>query len=765
LRRPLCLFTVLFAAAIWAAVLICPPQDEINEKADGKYVIVTGTVEYKDYALKSGTSEPYCKLTLQNARIEDGLRPPFTFEIQKDDLVLCLLSDDMQMQQTWAREGARVRVRGKLRLFTHPSNDGQFDAYRYYREIGGYLFSINDAHILGYTKESNPLRVGLYRVRSHLSDAIDRMFDKDAGVFEARCASIMKAMLLGQSGLVEPALKERYQAAGIIHVICISGLHISLLGMAVFRFLLRIPIGSVRMPAAPAALFTVFLLYLYGEMTGMHTSCLRAIVMFGFQAAAKVIGRTYDLLTALAVAAILLLAGQPSLVLHSGFLFSFAAVLAIGTVHRYFPVFLQPFSVMICTIPVQLLYYYTFPLYSIVLNVIVIALAPFLMAGGLVSLCVSVMAGACLQTFPLAGQFLTASAHLSARFPAFILWLYEQLCIMTERLPFYRLTPGRPHNWEIPVYYLLIAAAAWLGTLCKERNLRAVLGQAGCIVAALSIVFLVRIRPPFALSMLDVGQGDGLCLQVEDEDGRQTLMVDGGSTSRQKIGEYILTPFLRYHGVDTVDHWILTHEDLDHCSGLLEVLRESDQPGSIRIRDICLPYVDEKERGQNYAMILQLAKSHGITITYLHRGMALHKGLLHIQCLHPEKGASYEDANSYSAVLLVQYGSFSALMTGDLEGDGERDLLTNTGEHVFQTDVFKVAHHGSAKANSGQLLSHFPARAALISCGKDNPYGHPAPEALARLRKAGMQIWDTRSDGQIRVVTDGRGAYRVHTFY
>jgi competence protein ComEC len=104
-------------------------------------------------------------------------------------------------------------------------------------------------------------------------------------------------------------------------------------------------------------------------------------------------------------------------------------------------------------------------------------------------------------------------------------------------------------------------------------------------------------------------------------------------------------------------------------------------------------------------------------------------------------------------------------MTGDLEGDGERDLLTNTGEHVFQTDVFKVAHHGSAKANSGQLLSHFPARAALISCGKDNPYGHPAPEALARLRKAGMQIWDTRSDGQIRVVTDGRGAYRVHTFY
>lgn len=760
MRRPLCLFAVLFAAAVWISVLVCPPRDEIDGRADGKYVTLTGTVEFKEYAIKGSGSDPYLKLTLGQVQIEEGLRASMSFPIMRDDLVLCSISDETDAQQAWAREGAKVLIRGQMRLFAHPSNDGQFDAYRHYKEIGGYLFSLSDAHILGYTGTRDPVRAYLYRLRGELSDAVDRMFDADSGPFEAGCASVMKAMLLGQSGLVEPGIKERYQASGILHVICISGLHISLLGMALFRFLKKI-----RMPAAPAALITILFLYLYGEMTGMHTSCLRAVVMFGFQAAAMALGRTYDLLTALAAAAVLLLAGQPCLLFHSGFLFSFTAVLAMGTVSRSFPAFLRPFCVVICTIPVQLMFYYTFPLYSIVLNLIVIALAPYLMAGGTAALCISVLAGILMNILPPAGGFLACAAHLAARIPAAILWGFEQSCALTEHLPFYTLTPGRPHSWEIPVYYLLIAAAAALGRLWEDRPLRTSIARSGCIALALYMIFFVRFRPPFSLSMLDVGQGDGLCLQAQDEYGRQTLMIDGGSSSRQKVGEYTIIPFLKYHGIGTVDHWVLTHEDLDHCSGLLEVLSMAGQPGSIRIRDICMPYADSEDRGKNYTQILERAKEQGITVTYLHRGMILSKGDLRIRCLHPQEGARYEDANSCSAVLLVQYGSFSALLTGDLEGEGERDLLANTGEEVLQTDVLKVAHHGSAAANSERLLAHFPAKTALISCGKDNPYGHPSPETLDRLRKCGMRILDTRQDGQIRVVTDGKAGYRVHTFY
>lgn len=760
MRRPLCLFAVLFAAAVWISVLICPPRDEIDERADGKYVTLTGTVEFKEYAIKGSGSDPYLKLTLGQVQIEEGLRASMSFPVMRDDLVLCSISDETDAQQAWAREGARVRIRGQMRLFAHPSNDGQFDAYRHYREIGGYLFSLSDGHILGYTMTGDPVRAYLYRLRGELSDAVDRMFDASAGPFEKECASVMKAMLLGQSGLVEPEIKERYQASGILHVICISGLHISLLGMALFRFLKK-----MRVPAAPAALITILFLYFYGEMTGMHTSCQRAVVMFGFQAAAMAFGRTYDLLTALAAAAVLLLAGQPCLIFHSGFLFSFTAVLAMGTVSRSFPGHFRPFCVVICTIPVQLMFYYTFPLYSIVLNLIVIALAPFLMAGGTAALCISVLAGILMNILPTAGGLLAFLAHLTAQIPAVILWGFEQLCVLTEHLPFYTLTPGRPHGWEIPVYYLLITAAAVLGRLFEDHQIRASIARSGCIALAVFMIFFVRFRPPCALSMLDVGQGDGLCLQVRDECGRQALMIDGGSSSRQKVGEYIIIPFLKYHGIGTVDHWILTHEDLDHCSGLLEVLNMAGQPGSIRVLDICLPYVDKEDRGKNYTQILERAREHGITVTYLHRGMALSKGELKIRCLHPEEGARYEDANSCSAVLRVQYGSFSALLTGDLEGEGERDLLADTGEEILPTDVLKVAHHGSAAATSERLLSHFPAKTALISCGKDNPYGHPAPQTLDRLKKSGMRILDTRLDGQIRIVTDGKAVYSVHTFY
>ena len=760
MRRPLCLFAVLFAAAVWISVLVCPPRDEIDERADGKYVTLIGTVEFKEYALKSGDTEPYLRLTLGQAQIEEGLRASMSFPIMRDDRILCSLNDETNAQEKWAREGARIRIRGRMRLFAHPSNQGQFDAYMYYREIGGYLFSLSDAHILGYTGSQDPIHAYLCCLRGELSDAVDRMFDAGSDPFETGCASVMKAMLLGQSGLVEPGIKERYQASGILHVICISGLHISLLGAALFGLLKK-----VRVPAAPSALITILLLYLYGEMTGMHSSCLRAVVMFGFQASAKALGRTYDPLTSLAAAAVLLLTGQPCMICHSGFLFSFTAVLAMGTAGRSFPGYLRPFCVVICTIPVQLMFYYTFPLYSIALNLIVIALAPFLMAGGTAALCLSVLAGIIMKAWPLAGVFLAAAARLTAQIPAAILWGFEQLCVLTEHLPFYTLTPGRPHIWEVPFYYLLIAAAAALGQLFEDRRLLASISRSVCIALAVSVIFFVRFHPPCALNMLDVGQGDGLCLQVKDECGKQTLMIDGGSTSRPKIGEYIIIPFLKYHGISTVDHWVLTHEDLDHCSGLLEVLRTAGQPGSIRIRDICLPYVDKDKRGKNYTQILQMAEDSGITVTYLHSGMVLQKGALKIRCLHPREDVLYEDSNSCSAVLHVQYGSFSALLTGDLEGDGERDLLADTGESVLRTDVLKVAHHGSAAANSERFLAHFPAQTALISCGEDNPYGHPSAETLERLMKAGMRILDTRRDGQIRIVTDGKGGYSIHTFY
>ena len=759
MRRPICLLVMLLCASVWAALLILPPQPSIGEKAEGRYVTLRGTVEGKEYALMSPGNELYIRLTLKNAVMESEIPREGAFEIHGDDKVLCLIEDDPEMQQEWAREGALVRVRGRIRLFKKPSNDGEFDAFSYYTVIGGYLFTLADAHILAYTDQREPVKAFLYAVRNRLSDTVDRIYSGKHGKYGRQSASVMKAMLLGQNSLVDPQVKARYQAAGIIHVICVSGLHISLIGNGICNSLRR-----CRVPAALSFGVSVTLLYLYGVMTGLHASCLRALVMFGLRSGAKTIGRTYDMLTAMAIAAALLLIEQPAYIYHSGFLFSFAAVAAAALLMPVIPKAAKLLAVPIFTLPVQLCFFYTFPLYSVFLNLVVIFMAPFIMVGGGISLLLGTIAEhipARIFLCPL----LEAGAGAVGEVPVLILWFFERMCDLAEKLPLSTLTPGKPPGWAAAVYCIIIGAVVLDANLRPGAGLRTSILRFTCIAAAVFLIFRIRYEPPFALYMWDVGQGDGLCIRQKDENGECTILIDGGSSSKKGVGKNIEIPFLRYHGISRIDYCIMTHDDLDHCSGLMELLGQSDEPGGVRIGHLGLPSVLQDRKGETYRKIERVCAEKGIPISYLNREMIFSKGELQLRCLHPAANAAYEEANEYSVVLLLRYGNFGAILTGDLEGQGETDLLSYLGDNKIHVDILKAAHHGSRDGTTQQFLDRISAEKALISCGKGNRYGHPSPETVKRIEDAGMDIYDTRRDGQICVTTDGRGRYSIHTFY
>ena len=200
-------------------------------------------------------------------------------------------------------------------------------------------------------------------------------------------------------------------------------------------------------------------------------------------------------------------------------------------------------------------------------------------------------------------------------------------------------------------------------------------------------------------------------------------------------------------------------------NGILELIEESGRPGGIRIKNIALPSVSERRKGENYVRIEKMAAVRGIPVIYLSRGMRLKSGDFELECLHPGESADYEDANECSVVLNLKYGRFSALLTGDLEGEGEREMIRFMGGRKLRLNLFKAAHHGSRTASSEELLRNMSMDIALISCGRGNRYGHPAPETIERLVRKGAEILDTRFDGQISVRTDGRGTYSVSTFY
>jgi competence protein ComEC len=249
--------------------------------------------------------------------------------------------------------------------------------------------------------------------------------------------------------------------------------------------------------------------------------------------------------------------------------------------------------------------------------------------------------------------------------------------------------------------------------------------------------------------MLDIGQGD--CNVVTVGSGK-TLMIDCGSSSEKEIGRYIVIPFLKYNGINTVDTVILTHADSDHINGLEEMLSMSDT-GGIRIRNLIIP--GEKNMNEKFIRLQALAKSKGIRCLTFNAGDFLKAGMADLNCLSPEKGFSAEDENEYSIVLKLTYGDFSGLFTGDVQGTAEEKLISKL-DFSNRLTLLKVAHHGSRNSTPSKFLNKVRPKYSLISVCKHSRYHHPHKELIERLRNVGTDIHSTADEGAITVKTNGK---------
>ena len=264
-----------------------------------------------------------------------------------------------------------------------------------------------------------------------------------------------------------------------------------------------------------------------------------------------------------------------------------------------------------------------------------------------------------------------------------------------------------------------------------------------CLLLVIAVALLVWRRDDgFSLTMLDVGQGDCIC--VHTAQGKNYLF-DGGSSSRSYVGKNILIPYLKYQGITQLDGIFLSHGDEDHINAVRELLENSE---GIRLKTLYLPKVTEQLQ-EDFDELVMLAREAGCEVVYLSQGMGWQQGDFRLTCLWPE--ADYTgDSNASSACYLLESGTYQILLTGDLEGEGEKELERYLQElSVFCVDVLKVAHHGSRYSTSDSFLQTVTPRLALISAGHENSYGHPHEETLERLEAAGTSIYRTDQCGAV----------------
>ncbi|PJW15532.1 DNA internalization-related competence protein ComEC/Rec2 [Geobacillus sp. Manikaran-105] len=570
------------------------------------------------------------------------------------------------------------------------------------------------------------------RVRPTIIERLEAI--REAGVrriearFPPEAAGIAAALIYGERRSLDEEVISGYQQLGIIHLLAISGGHVTLLVGAA----LAVAIRFVTREAAVLALL-VFL-PMYAVLAGASPSVLRACATGMMVLAVQWKKGRIHPLDALSWTTLALLVFDPYMVWDVGFQLSFlvtfallAHVSVLASARSMLQNLLQTaLAAQLAALPILLYHFYEISVWSIGLNVFFVPWYSFVI-------------------LPL--------AFLSAVFPfSPFIWLFSRLIELTDAVVYFfaadhpfMLVLGRPGPWCLAGYLTAITAAF----LDWERG-RLIRGLTAVAAATALQLAAPYVDPKGEVTVLDVGQGD--CIYIELPYRKAVYLIDTSGTpewarepwrKRSRpfaVGRDVVVPFLKSQGVRTLDQLILTHDDADHIGAAPEVM------GAVRVKKIvtspgALPAVKA------------MARPFSVPVAASVRGDRWKVGDAAFSVLHPEAGNN-EDNNG-SLVLLARLGGLIWLFAGDIEEEAEQALID--AYPTLRADVLKVAHHGSKTSTTEPFLRTIKPRAAIISVGRYNRYGHPSSEVLMRLRQQRAIVWRTDENGAIRYVYGENG--------
>lgn len=639
--------------------------------------------------------------------------------------------------------GEILCVKGKIKTFDLPQNEGNYNERAYYQSLK-IDFQVEGDKILSVQGKKNVWKEWLFSLKEKMKNSYENAMPKaDAGV--------LSAMVLGDKGLMDAERKSLYQDAGISHFYSISGLHISMIGMALYHFLRKRGCSYLISGVTGAVL-----ILWYGEFIGFGISASRAIGMFLILLYGKFRGRSYDRVTALPLMAAILTLENPFLFHHAGFLLSFGAVAGVilaevilpqknekrnkkkgfqKYLYRFLDSGCENLMVSICiqmvTIPIMCQFFYEISVYSIFVNCVILPCMGILLGMG-------ILGGIAGCLFPFAGKILLFVCYL-------ILILFSMVCRFFLKFPYASFITGTMSVGELFIWYGFLVVFLLFRYYGKRWNLL------GLILPFVLLLILPKSKD-FALHFLDVGQGDGIYLTTGDG---TDIFIDGGSADVSKVGTYRILPFLKYKGVKSIDYWFVSHCDTDHISGLLEIIEADYQVKNLVVSKYIL-------KDEAWLKLRELAEKNEIQILAMGEGDTIksksQKNSWNIQSLMPEDKSSLGDRNENSFVILLKKNDFKAFFAGDIGMEEEKKLIQKWNQGNI--DVYKVSHHGSKYSNCEEILNVLKPRLSVISCGRKNTYGHPHKETLERLKQAESKVYTTIQGGEI-VIENKNGKISV----
>ena len=660
--------------------------------------------------------------------------------------------------------GNKIYLKGEIQQFEVACNKGNFDSKKYYLSIG---ITTKIAVKEYYVSDDNYdfLRDKLCTLREYVVGMFSKLCDtngKDKWLYGNK-AGIFSAILMGDKTELDQEIKDLYSLSGIAHILAISGLHISLIGMFLYSLLRK------RFSFATSSALTIAVVTLFAITSGMGIATIRAFVMFILKLIGEILGRKYDYITAISLSALILLADNPFIIINSGFQMSFCAMITITIILPKVVYLINIKSKIANSIvfslcigifmnPVIAYNYFQLPTYSFMLNIIVVPLLGIVV--------ISAIAGSGMG-------FLSILMGKTALTPGcLILEVYTFLCENVLKIPGAVIVVGKPTIKIIVLYYMVIVFFLFCFTLVrknyeKDCNIKEMIDENGKKVISSQIIlkkqrkfdfkirlavigisilsgFFIYYTPSKGLDIqfMDVGQGDGIFIKADDG---TTITIDGGSSDVKNVAKYRMIPCIKASGTGVIDYAVITHADKDHISGIEEILNMNTENG-LTIRNLVMPHVSYEDEA--YDKLLTAAKTKGIQVLYIKEGDTMKLGKVEIKCIHPDGKYISDNRNDYSTVLSLKYENFSALFTGDIPAEIEKSIINKIDNNYT---ILKVAHHGSKYSSDMEFLKKVMPAYSVISVGVDNSYGHPGTETINKLKSLNSKILRTDLSGEIEI--------------
>jgi len=639
--------------------------------------------------------------------------------------------------------GDRLLLRGRLEPFDEPRNPGEPDQREIERERG-LVARLSAAQVL------QRLPPAPMTVKIAIAKAQSWAFAQLRSELPEPAASILAGEMWGERAALAPNLRAEFQETGTVHILVTAGLHMGAMALIVLGAL-----KACRAPRFTSCIATAVLLWGYALFSGMHVPAMRAATMISFGLAAYAAGAKPLTWNGFGAALLTIAICDPQALGSASFALSFSCVGAILLTadpieellraHIALPARAREalslsLATQLGTWPVTASVFMILAPYAVLANVLVV---PFVAA-------TMVLGGAQLALAPIPALS-QAAANLNA-------WLLTWIVGCVERiagLPASSLPMSPAPVWCICAYDAALLPAVW----CWKRGART--AALAFLVVGIALVATPPLVPDERLrvTVLDVGQADSIFVRTPLG---HTILVDAGGrlergagseSTAEQIGERTVVPFLRRAGTRSIDAIVLSHPHGDHAGGVAPVLRS--------FHDTAFADSGQRYGGYAYNDALQTAHGERVPIVYPRAGMVWQTDDgLRLKFLGPSLpliAGSRNDINNNSIAFILQYKRFRMLFTGDAGAEAEQRFLREGVD--LHADVLKVGHHGSAYSSTPEFIAAVRPHYAIISVGRHNMFGHPAPSTLETLQRYGARIYRTDENGAVTIVTDGSNEY------